>query len=106
MNRMRLKQYIIICFLLTISATLVYYLYPYDKIASGVTIDEIIVLKSKHQLLAYAQHKLIHTYPIAIGKNPVGDKQYEGDMKTPEGDYKIFDKNPSSAFHKNLGISY
>ena len=29
------------------------------------------------------------TFSIALGGNPVGDKLYEGDQKTPEGIYKI-----------------
>lgn len=46
------------------------------------------------------------SYKIALGKNPVGDKQFEGDDKTPEGLYYINDKNPNSGYHKNLGVSY
>ncbi|UKJ08530.1 L,D-transpeptidase family protein [Solitalea lacus] len=37
---------------------------------------------------------------------PVGDKQVEGDKKTPEGLYTINDKNSNSGYYKNLGISY
>lgn len=55
---------------------------------------------------AYSQGKLMKTYNISIGQNPKGDKEFEGDKKTPEGEYTINDKNPLSAFHKNLGISY
>ncbi len=54
----------------------------------------------------YSKKGLIKTYTVAIGQNPVGKKQYEGDKKTPEGNYIIFDKNPNSKYHKNLGISY
>lgn len=46
------------------------------------------------------------TYTISLGGNPIGDKEYEGDKKTPEGIYYINDKNPNSGYHKNLGISY
>ncbi len=35
-----------------------------------------------------------------------GDKQFQGDQKTPEGAYIINTKNANSEFHKNLGISY
>ncbi|WP_245945945.1 L,D-transpeptidase family protein [Flavobacterium magnum] len=62
--------------------------------------------KSKRQLQAYSDGNLIKTYTIALGKNPVGHKVSEGDMKTPEGLYTINAKNPNSAYHKNLGISY
>ncbi len=43
---------------------------------------------------------------MALGKNPIGAKQYEGDKKTPEGVYFINAKSADSKFHKNLGISY
>lgn len=85
---------------------LVYYLYPVDRIPKDATIDKIVVLKSKQSLLAYSEGKLIVSYKIALGKNPRGDKQYEGDLRTPEGFYIINSKNPNSAFYKNLGISY
>jgi len=49
---------------------------------------------------------LIKTYKIAIGQNSVGDKEFEGDKKTPEGNYTINSKNPNSGWHKNLGVSY
>lgn len=55
---------------------------------------------------AYANEQLVKTYSISLGGSPVGDKQYEGDNRTPEGIYKINDKNPNSGYHKNLGISY
>lgn len=50
--------------------------------------------------------KLIKTYKISLGRNPIGAKEFEGDKKTPEGQYVINDKNPNSRYHKNLGISY
>jgi murein L,D-transpeptidase YafK len=49
---------------------------------------------------------LLKTYKIALGGQPIGHKEFEGDNKTPEGKYFINDKNPNSAYHKNLGISY
>jgi len=41
-----------------------------------------------------------------LGRNPLGAKQEEGDMKTPEGIYKIDGRNPQSRFHLALHISY
>ena len=57
-------------------------------------------------MLVYSKEKLLKTYSIAIGRKPIGAKQFEGDKKTPEGMYYINDKNPYSGWHKNLGISY
>lgn len=72
----------------------------------GAKIDKLIVYKSKRELHAFYQDRLVKIYPIALGKNPIGHKEFEGDMKTPEGRYVINDRNPNSAYHKNLGISY
>jgi len=83
-----------------------YYFYPEKKLPVGSQIDSIVVYKSKRELVAYSNGQLVKTYKISIGKNPIGDKEFEGDKKTPEGIYYISDKNPTSAYHKNLGISY
>jgi murein L,D-transpeptidase YafK len=49
---------------------------------------------------------MLKKYIIDIGFSPVGDKYYEGDGKTPEGNYFINRKNPYSKFHLSIGISY
>jgi len=41
-----------------------------------------------------------------LGRNPLGAKQKEGDMKTPEGIYKIDGRNTQSSFHLALHVSY
>lgn len=56
--------------------------------------------------MVFSKNVLIKTFSIAIGKGGAGDKQFEGDQKTPEGAYFINSKNANSGFHKNLGISY
>lgn len=95
---------------LTISLILlsltVYYFYPEDKLTANSQIDRLVVNKSKRQLLAYSNGQLLKTYKISLGRQPIGDKEFEGDKKTPEGVYFINDKNPTSGYHKNLGISY
>ncbi len=69
-------------------------------------IDRLVVYKSKRKMEAWSGGMLIKTYSIAVGHNPTGHKQHEGDRRTPEGVYTINARNPHSAFHKNLGISY
>jgi len=72
----------------------------------GTTIDRIVVEKAARKLSIFRDSKQIKTYRIALGRNPVGAKQAEGDMKTPEGIYKIDSRNPQSSFHLALHISY
>jgi murein L,D-transpeptidase YafK len=50
--------------------------------------------------------QVYRSYKIALGGNPVGHKQFEGDRKTPEGLYYIETRNPNSRFHLSLKISY
>lgn len=69
-------------------------------------IDRLVILKDKRQLLAYQGEQLVKMYPISLGFNPIGHKQFEGDGKTPEGIYRINERNSNSSYHKNLGISY
>ncbi len=92
--------------LLVIIGLSVYYFYPEDKLPADIQLDKLVVFKSKRQLLVYSNGKIVKTYKISLGKQPVGDKEFEGDCKTPEGLYFINDKNPYSGYYKNLGISY
>lgn len=69
-------------------------------------IDLIVVEKAQRSLTLYAGAKAIKTYRIVLGANPVGDKEQEGDLRTPEGRYIIDAKNPKSTFHLSLHISY
>ncbi len=83
----------------------VYYFYPEDKLPTDIKIDSIVVYKSERHLLAYASGRLVKTYDISLGRQPVGAKEFEGDKKTPEGIYFINDKNiPIDCFsyHKNF----
>ena len=84
----------------------IYNLWPEQKLASESKIDYLLVEKSQRTMKAYFGTQLLKTYKIAIGKNAIGHKVFEGDQKTPEGIYSINDRNPNSDYHKNLGVSY
>lgn len=92
--------------LLSILALTVYNLYPESRLSKNAVIDRLVMYKSKRTLLAYAQGKLLKSYQVSLGGQPVGAKEIEGDLKTPEGLYYINDKNQYSDYHKNLGVSY
>jgi len=66
----------------------------------------IVIRKSERQLFLYSDCKLIKTYRIALGSNPVGPKLCSGDGKTPEGIYFICLRKEQSKYHKSLGLSY
>jgi murein L,D-transpeptidase YafK len=67
---------------------------------------EIIIKKKDRRLEVYDDGKLIKIFEFVLGFAPVGDKEIEGDGKTPEGEFYVFTKNPNSRFHLSLGLSY
>jgi murein L,D-transpeptidase YafK len=66
----------------------------------------IEIRKAARTLSVFGGDALLKTYRVALGFSPSGDKEIEGDGKTPEGRFYIFTKNPESKFHLSLGISY
>lgn len=68
---------------------------------------KVEIYKSMNQMAVFDYDgNLLKTYKIAMGGNPLGPKQCEGDMKTPEGLYMIETRNPNSKYHLSLKISY
>jgi murein L,D-transpeptidase YafK len=78
----------------------------WNRLSAGAKIDRILVEKAERKLSVLQQGKVIKTYRVALGGNPVGAKQEEGDMKTPEGIYTIDYRNPNSDYHLALHVSY
>jgi murein L,D-transpeptidase YafK len=68
--------------------------------------DEVVVLKSERRLELRRDGEVMRSFPIALGGNPEGHKQQEGDQRTPEGRYFLDTRNPNSAFFLALRVSY
>lgn len=66
----------------------------------------IVIHKKARTLDLFDGERLLKTYKMALGKSSVGDKEIEGDGKTPEGEFYVFIKNEKSKFHLSLGLSY
>ena len=66
---------------------------------------EIIIDKSDGKLRVYIEGVLKKTYDAKFG-SVEGDKEIEGDRKTPEGEFYVCVKNPHSRYHLSLGLSY
>jgi len=75
-------------------------------VEAAVRAELIVVEKAKRKMTLFSGKKAIKTYRIALGGNPVGDKEQEGDSRTPEGRYVIDAKNPNSSFYRSLRVSY
>ena len=74
---------------------------PRDAVA-----DRILVEKSARRLTLLRNGNALKTYRVALGRVPVGAKEYEGDQRTPEGIYTIDFHKPDSDYHLALHISY
>jgi murein L,D-transpeptidase YafK len=68
--------------------------------------DKILIEKKEHRLMLLSKGKVLKTYKIALGGNPIGPKERQGDNKTPEGTYVIDSRNRDSRYHLSLHISY
>ena len=77
-----------------------------EEINKTKPVTTIEVFKQQWQLKLKHHDQIIRSYPIRLGFNPIGHKQFEGDGKTPEGTYTIDWRNPQSAYYKSLHISY
>jgi murein L,D-transpeptidase YafK len=85
------------------------YLYAHqvwNPLPTGTKIDRIFIEKSARKLSVFVNGKSLKSYRVALGRNPVGAKQEEGDNKTPEGIYRIDGRNTESNFHLALHISF
>lgn len=77
-----------------------------DKLPADARADRVVVMKKQRTLTLMSGDKVLKTYKIALGGDPVGPKQQEGDHKTPEGSYILDRHNPRSKFYRSLHISY
>src|SRR5215475_4603754 len=68
--------------------------------------DRVIVNKGKREMLLLRGESILRSYRIALGRDPVGHKEKEGDGRTPEGRYLIDRRNPKSRYYLALHISY
>lgn len=76
------------------------------KSYTGPRVTRVVVNKGARQMYLFSGKRALKVYPIGLGTYPVGDKEYEGDGKTPEGLYYIDRRNPDSRYHLSIGISY
>ena len=74
--------------------------------ASYGEVNQLVIRKEERRLYLMANDQIVRSYRIGLGKTPKGHKLYEGDSRTPEGNYTIDYRNPNSDFYKSIRISY
>ncbi|MDD2310151.1 MAG: L,D-transpeptidase family protein [Desulfuromonadaceae bacterium] len=70
------------------------------------SVDKILIEKKQRRLMLVSKGEVLKTYKIALGGNPHGPKERQGDNKTPEGTYSIDSRNENSRYHLSLHVSY
>lgn len=68
--------------------------------------DAVLIKKSERKLYLLKDGTAFKDYQIALGKDPNGAKLFEGDNRTPEGDYVLDWRNGDSEYYKSIHISY
>ncbi|SFU13983.1 L,D-transpeptidase family protein [Sedimentitalea nanhaiensis] len=76
------------------------------KAYNGPEVTSIVVNKGARRLYLLHNEQILKDYKFELGFAPEGHKQFRGDGKTPEGSYLVDRRNPRSAFHLSVGISY
>ena len=79
---------------------------PKFRSYTGPEVTSVQVHKADRKLYLLHEGTVLRVYDVSLGFAPVGHKQVEGDGRTPEGAYRINRRNPNSAYHLSLGISY
>lgn len=95
---MKQKIFFLLCLILSIAAQ--------AQEPAALPVDNILVEKAARKLYLKNGDTILKEYKIALGEEPIGPKEREGDNKTPEGQYVIEWHNPHSAYHLSLRISY
>jgi murein L,D-transpeptidase YafK len=68
--------------------------------------DQLLLKKSKRKLLLMKNGGVLRSFDVVLGLVPKGHKGKEGDFRTPEGVYKLTERNPASDFFLSILISY
>ena len=66
----------------------------------------VVVEKRARRLRLYAGGELVRVRRVVLGFAPEGDKERQGDGRTPEGEFYVCMKNERSKFYLSLGLSY
>ncbi len=87
---------------------------PYDEVMVSRICTErgeeelhiVVSLKTRTLFLCYGS-QIIDQFIAQVGMNSAeGDKQRQGDKRTPRGEYYVCLKNGNSRYYRALGLSY
>lgn len=70
------------------------------------TADRVVVRKAERKLYLLKNGQVMRSYKVALGLEPEGHKLREGDFRTPEGSYRLVERNADSDFFLSIRVSY
>ncbi len=70
------------------------------------TVDRLVVHKNERRLVLMHGETVVRSYKVALGVNPIGQKERVGDYRTPEGRYYLVHRNPRSDYFLSIQVSY
>jgi murein L,D-transpeptidase YafK len=89
---------------------LVNYSLPLDGIMDSLNLEPGLIYlhidKSDFVLTVMADTIILKQYPVVLGGNPEEDKLRQGDLCTPEGEFKVKAKYPHKSWDKFIWIDY
>jgi len=69
-------------------------------------VDRVVVQKANRSMQLIQSGKVIRSYKVALGQDPIGHKSQQGDSRTPEGVYTVDFRRAQSRFNLALRVSY
>ena len=69
-------------------------------------VDRVVVHKGERRLLLMHGGNIVRAYHVALGLNPIGQKERSGDFRTPEGTYRLERRNARSDYFLSIKVSY
>jgi len=72
----------------------------------NVKSPRVVILKAARTLHLFDGERLVRTYPLDLGRRPIGRKQRKDDGRTPIGSFEVATKNFDSPYHRFIGINY
>lgn len=66
----------------------------------------LVIRKGMRQLELYRDGNVEKAFPVVLGPRPEGRKRFQGDMRTPEGMYRVSEKKSHERWQFFIGIDY
>ncbi|HEX4619450.1 MAG TPA: L,D-transpeptidase family protein [Steroidobacteraceae bacterium] len=69
-------------------------------------VDRVVVKKTERRMYLMHGGNVVRAYHVQLGLSPTGQKEREGDFRTPEGSYHLDVRNARSDYFLSIKVSY